>query len=202
MLFKKIIFASFLCSLPLFYGIMPHDCAAAEQKKQQHVHVDVVTAISNEIIAVKKAKLQANESKRRFIEIANKYVSLKGIAKFLLGAKFRTLGAKKDKFVHCVTNLIATRLLAELPHGDSIKTVITDFKNVSEQHSLVTAEYTVNEQKYKIVFSIFDTNDGPKVFDIILNDVSASQIQRADIYGKIAKDGFDKFLVDFFKMYE
>ena len=166
-------------------------------------YADFVVNLSNEVIDVKRSKLSEEVTKIRFIMIAEKFVAIESLAKFFLASKYRTLNNNdKQKFIKCVTNLIATRLLAELPHGEFIKTTITNVKTLPNKHWLVTAEYVIDNTKhYTVVFSVFDRKNGPKVFDIIINEVSASKIQRADIDGKIAKDGFQKFLTDFFHMY-
>ena len=166
-------------------------------------YADFVANLSNEVIDVKRSKLSEEVTKIRFIMIAEKFVAIESLAKFFLASKYRTLNNNdKQKFIKCVTNLIATRLLAELPHGEFIKTKITDVKTLPNKHWLVTAEYVIDNTKhYTVVFSVFDRKNGPKIFDIIINEVSASKIQRADIDGKIAKDGFQKFLTEFFNMY-
>lgn len=168
----------------------------------QQPYANFVADLSREVISVKKSKLSEKEGKERLVAIAKEYVNIESIAKFLLASKYRQLNSDdKQKFIKCVTNLIATRLLAELPHGESIKTTITNVKELPNNHCLVTAQYEVDDREYTVVFSVFNRKSGLKVFDIIIDQVSASKIQRADIDGKIAKDGFKKFLADFFKMY-
>ena len=157
---------------------------------------------SNEVINVKNSKLSPAEAKARFVDIANRYVAIENISKFLLAANYRKLSDEnKEKVQICVRNLMATRLLAELPHGESITTTITAEKALPHKHWMITVEYFVDGKKYEVIFSIFDTKHGPQIFDVIINGVSASKIQRVDIDGNIAEIGFNKFLEKVFATY-
>lgn len=161
-----------------------------------------VLNFSNEVINVKNSNLSPAEAKARFVDIANRYVATENISKFLLAANYRKLSEEnKEKVQICVRNLMATRLLAELPHGESITTTITAEKALPHKHWMITVEYFVDGKKYEVIFSIFDTKHGPQIFDVIINGVSASKIQRADIDGNIAEIGFNKFLEKFFATY-
>lgn len=163
----------------------------------------LVLNFSNEVISIKNSKLPEKEAKARFVDIVNRYVAVENISKFLLAANYKKLtDDEKKKVQKCVTNLMAVRLLAKLPYGSSITTNIKDEKSLPNKHWLVTVEYAVNEKRYEVVFSIFDRQDRLKIFDVVVDKVSASQIQRADIGGNIAKVGFKQFLADFFKTYE
>ena len=157
---------------------------------------------SNEVINVKNSKLSPADAKARFVDIANRYVAIESISKFLLAANYRKLSDEnKEKVQICVRNLMATRLLAELPHGESITTTITAEKALPHKHWMITVEYFVDGKKYEVIFSIFDTKHGPQIFDVIINGVSASKIQRVDIDGNIAEIGFNKFLEKVFATY-
>ena len=161
-----------------------------------------VLDFSDEVVNVRNSKLPPAEAKARFVDIANRYVAIENISKFLLAANYRKLSDENKKKVQiCVRNLMATRLLAELPHGESITKTITDEKELPNKHWMITVEYFVDGKKYEVVFSIFDRKHGPQIFDVIINGVSASKIQRADIDGNIAEIGFNKFLERFFKTY-
>ena len=161
-----------------------------------------VLNFSNEVINVKNSNLSPAEAKARFVDIANRYVATENISKFLLAANYRKLSEEnKEKVQICVRNLMATRLLAELPHGESITTTITAEKALPHKHWMITVEYFVDGKKYEVIFSIFDTKHGPQIFDVIINGVSARKIQRADIDGNIAEIGFNKFLEKFFATY-
>ena len=177
---------------------------ASNQDKNQTLspYKKFVLNFSNEVINVKNSKLSPADAKARFVDIANRYVAIESISKFLLAANYRKLSEEnKEKVQICVRNLMATRLLAELPHGESITTTITDEKTLPHKHWMITVEYFVDGKKYEVVFSIFDTKHGPQIFDVIINGVSASKIQRADIDGNIAEIGFNKFLEKFFATY-
>ena len=177
---------------------------ASNQDKNQTLspYKKFVLNFSNEVINVKNSNLSPAEAKARFVDIANRYVATENISKFLLAANYRKLSEEnKEKVQICVRNLMATRLLAELPHGESITTTITAEKALPHKHWMITVEYFVDGKKYEVIFSIFDTKHGPQIFDVIINGVSASKIQRADIDGNIAEIGFNKFLEKFFATY-
>lgn len=177
---------------------------ASNQDKNQTLspYKKFILNFSNEVINVKNSKLSPAEAKARFVDIANRYVATENISKFLLAANYRKLSEEnKEKVQICVRNLMATRLLAELPHGESITTTITAEKALPHKHWMITVEYFVDGKKYEVIFSIFDTKHGPQIFDVIINGVSASKIQRADIDGNIAEIGFNKFLEKFFATY-
>lgn len=209
MKFVRLLSAVSVCVL-FFGGILTQKILAesTQQSSKQSADKTIIAYkkflldFSNEVINVKNSKLPPAEAKAQFVDIANRYVAIESISKFLLSANYRKLSEENKKKVQiCVRNLMATRLLAELPHGESITTTITDEKKLSDKHRMITVEYFVDGKKYEVIFSIFNTKHGLQVFDAILNGVSASKIQRADIDGNIAEIGFNKFLEKFFTTY-
>jgi ABC-type transporter MlaC component len=77
-------------------------------------------------------------------------------------------------------------------------------KKASENHTLVYSTFLVNGNLHKVDWSLFLVDGKWLVFDLKVNGISISQIQKAAIDGKISeikragvKDVLDKFLKDF-----
>ena len=173
---------------------------------EEYPYAEFVKNFSEEIISVQEEHLTHEQAQQRFVDITNQYIAVENISRFLMGTIYRKKNPEeRTKIRKCVLNLLATRLVSELPHGKSTKIEITDVKKIGTGKLArwnVYVKYTIDNKKYEVIFHVYDTKSGRKIFDAVKDNVSMKKIQRADIDGKMRNVGENKFLNDFYKKYD
>jgi ABC-type transporter MlaC component len=111
---------------------------------------------------------------------------MENIAKFTLGVLNRTLSASERKqFLECFINMLVRFYSSEFAKYKTAVFKVTGSRKVSPKQTIVYSTMKLGNDVKKINWSVFKIDGKVQVYDVIIDGVSMSNIQRADIQGKI-----------------
>jgi phospholipid transport system substrate-binding protein len=178
---------------------------AAEAVKTQKEEEKFIQNLGDEAIEViSKPGITTKEVQSKFHDLLSKNFAVESIARYSLGKNFRVLSeSEKKDFLKCFKNMLIRMYSSRFSEYKSSKFVVTGSRKKSAKQILVTSKITVpNKEDIPVVWSVFLSKGSVKVYDVVISDVSVSNIQRSEFAGKISKEGLAKFLKDFKEKYK
>ncbi len=138
---------------------------------------------------------------REFQTLVKQCFAIENIARYSLGIRYKQLTNKeKTSFLQSFLNMLVRLYSSEFSKYKAAKFVVKEVKTKTEgRHYIVASTISIENKVIKVSWSVFNVEGILKIFDVTIESTSLSQIQRADIDGKISKSGFKKFLSDFIK---
>ncbi len=200
----KIIVSLLLLSGTEVVNAKDYASPTVEETKAQKEAENFIQNLGNAAIEVINRKgITFDGVRREFTELLKKNFALGNIARYSLGKNFRALSEdeKKDFFRH-FENMLVKIYSSRFSEYKSAKLIVTGSRKKSDKQVLVNSKIVIpNREDINVVWSIFLSNGSFKVYDVIISDVSVSNIQRSELMSQISKKGLKRFLEDFKKKY-
>lgn len=179
-------------------------------KKTQKEAEEFINSLGKTAFGViKRPKITAEEVQQEFRSLLKKNFALKRIAIYSLGGYFRLLSKKEKKdFLECFENMLIKFYSSRFTEYKTAKLEFVGSRKKSSIQVMVDSEIVrPNKENVSVVWSVYATDEGLKVYDVIIGNVSVSNMYRSQFMSKISKEGkisekgLKKFLADFRKKY-
>ena len=153
---------------------------------------------------INRQGITSKEVQSEFYSILNENFAIESIARHSLGKNFRRLSeSEKKAFFRCFKNMLIRIYSSRFSEYKSAKFIVTGARKKSAKQVLVYSKIVVdNKEDIPVVWSVFLSKGSMKVYDVIISDVSVSNIQRSEFAGKISREGLKKFLKEFMEKYK
>jgi len=178
---------------------------AAEVVKTQKQEEKFIQDLGDAAIGViNKSGITTKEVQNEFFGFLSKDFAIDNIARYSLGKNFRALSeSEKEDFLKSFKNMLVKVYSSRFSEYKSSKFIVTGSRKKSDKQILVNSKIIVpNKEDIPVVWSVFLSKGSLKVYDVIISDVSVSNIQRSEFAGKISQQGLKKFLKDFKEKYK
>jgi ABC-type transporter MlaC component len=162
----------------------------------------VVTHLANSAIEIiNRHGVTRAQVTSSFMALLRECFSVESIAKSVIGINFRNIDiAKRPAFYECFMNMLvkfySSRFVEYKKSTFAVKRVMELSKGY---RFIVNSELHTGGSVIKVDWSVFVVNGVAKIFDVIIDGVSMSNIQHAGMEGSIRKMGFASFLSNFMK---
>lgn len=178
---------------------------AAEVVKTQKQEEKFIQDLGDAAIGViNKSGITTKEVQNEFFCFLSKDFAIDNIARYSLGKNFRALSeSEKEDFLKSFKNMLVKVYSSRFSEYKAAKFIVTGSRKKSDKQILVNSKIIVpNKEDIPVVWSVFLSKGILKVYDVIISDVSVSNIQRSEFAGKISQQGLKKFLEDFKEKYK
>jgi len=178
---------------------------AAEVVKTQKQEEKFIQDLGDAAIGViNKSGITTKEVQNEFFGFLSKDFAIDNIARYSLGKNFRALSeSEKEDFLKSFKNMLVKVYSSRFSEYKAAKFIVTGSRKKSDKQILVNSKIIVpNKEDIPVVWSVFLSKGILKVYDVIISDVSVSNIQRSEFAGKISQQGLKKFLEDFKEKYK
>ncbi len=153
---------------------------------------------------INKSKISTEEVQNEFSKLLNESFALESIARYSLGKNYRLLSDEEKKdFQQCFKNMLVRIYSSRFSEYKTAKLVVTGSRKKSAKQVLVNSKIIIpNKEDVSVTWSIYLSKGSLKVYDVVISDVSVSNIQRSEFMGKISETSLERFLVDFKEKYK
>lgn len=153
---------------------------------------------------INKSKISTEEVQNEFNKLLNESFALESIARYSLGKNYRLLSDEEKKdFQQCFRNMLVRIYSSRFSEYKTAKLVVTGSRKKSAKQVLVNSKIIIpNKEDVSVTWSIYLSKGSLKVYDVVISDVSVSNIQRSEFMGKISETSLERFLVDFKEKYK
>ena len=174
------------------------------EKTQKAAEEFIQSLGSTAIGVINRPKITTKEVQQEFRSLLQEKFALKSIARYSLGKNFRVLSEEEKKdFLECFEKMLARFFSSRFSEYKSAKLTVTGSRKKSSKQVLVDSKVVMpNKEDIRVVWSVYATDNGLKVYDAIISDVSISNMQRSEFTSKISEKGLKRFLADFIGKYK
>ncbi len=167
--------------------------SSANSRTQDEIYTNFITSLGNNIIRIlvnKKAPL--SERKNEFRHVLKDYFDIPEIGKFVLARYWkRATNDQKTEYLDLFENAIVDNYAAQFDDYQNETLEVQSVRESADQGIMVMSviKKQTGAPPLKVDWKIFQTKQGLKVYDIIVNGVSMSITQRSEYAGIINKNG-------------
>ncbi|OJX13074.1 MAG: hypothetical protein BGO77_04350 [Caedibacter sp. 37-49] len=167
--------------------------SSANSRTQDEIYTNFITSLGNNIIRIlvnKKAPL--SERKNEFRHVLKDYFDIPEIGKFVLARYWkRATNNQKTEYLDLFENAIVDNYAAQFDDYQNETLEVQSVRESADQGIMVMSviKKQTGAPPLKVDWKIFQTKQGLKVYDIIVNGVSMSITQRSEYAGIINKNG-------------
>ncbi|NCP62308.1 MAG: ABC transporter substrate-binding protein [Alphaproteobacteria bacterium] len=190
----KHFFFFFLCLLPL---AVPQNTFAIDQKNE--TYEAFIADLGNNVIQIlinKNEKIA--KRKEQFRSEIQGHFALKSIGRFILARYWRRMNeTQQQEYLQLFEDAVIENYAAQFDNYDNEKLIIKSSRETSDGGIIVKSDIRRpgKGEPLHIDWKVFNTKRGPKVLDVVVNNVSMSITLRNEYAGAIQnRGGIDGFL--------
>ncbi|MDR3179961.1 MAG: ABC transporter substrate-binding protein [Holosporaceae bacterium] len=206
------IYTSLLLGTTLIFGL-PHTCfcdndvadaGAAKEDKCLAANAPrkFVEQVIQDAISLVSSNITLNQFKEKIKDIVSETFATESVARFILGSNAKKITPEELKtFMDACTNMMISFYSSKLYEYRNASAEVIKVTQRSPSHWVVRSQISKKSgntsDKVTVDWSLYLINGALRVFDVIIDEISMGQAQRAGISGIIKKKGLKKFLSDF-----
>ncbi|MDR2794702.1 MAG: ABC transporter substrate-binding protein [Holosporaceae bacterium] len=173
-----------------------------EDKQLANIPRKLVEQVIRDAISLVSSDVTVDQFKEKIKDIVSKTFATESVARFILGSNAKKITAEELKtFVDACTNMMISFYSSKLYEYRNASAEVIKVTKKSSNHWVVRTQVSKNggnkSDKLTVDWSVYMIKEAPRIFDVIIDEISMGQAQRAGISGIIKKKGLKKFLSDF-----
>ena len=138
---------------------------------------------------VNRAEITSKGVQKEFVSLINDYFAVEGILRFVVGRANYEKVSDKQGFLQYFCEQLANTYSSSFRDFKNAKVEITKFVKLGKRQILVTVKISVRgKPDIIVVFSVFSTKSGLKIYDAMVDNVSISQVLKDSQSKKILQD--------------
>ncbi|MDR2681505.1 MAG: ABC transporter substrate-binding protein [Holosporaceae bacterium] len=174
----------------------------ASKDNKQNTPRALVEQVIKDAIALVSSNVTPDQFKKNIKDIVYNTFATESIARFILGSNAKKITAEElQAFMDACTNMMISFYSSKLYEYRNASAEVTKVMEKSESHCVVRTMIAKKNgnvsDKLVVDWSVYIIDGAPRIFDVIIDEISMGQAQRAGISGLIKKKGLKKFLSDF-----
>jgi phospholipid transport system substrate-binding protein len=187
---KGLLYFCFALNMCFYHGqAVAVQSVAADHCDVKKSAIDTVSmATERALNVINTSNVESEKVSSEFQDILSTFFATDSISKFILGRNTKMIETDKvEKFARCFINMLVKLYYSEFLKYKNGKFNIINEKKISEKYSIVCSTFSVDGNVYKVNWSVFLIEGKWLIFDVVVNGISATKIQKAGIDEKISR---------------